>query len=151
MVCVMGNVREDLFKLLVVVAAELDIPPIEYAFVPMIIDDSKLILKPKGIILINEKFKDNFLEAAKCLVHEMRHAYQIYYVATKTDKLSEIWKKELQDARNSENINGYFVQQIELDAFAFTQHYLRQLDYEFKYKNTTLQKLVEKYISEHFI
>ena len=55
----MGNVREDLFKLLVVVAAELDIPPIEYAFVPMIMDDSKLILKPKGIILINEKFKDN--------------------------------------------------------------------------------------------
>lgn len=50
-----------------------------------------------------------------------------------TDKLARIWTEELRQAKSSANINvnskeynDYSLQVIELDAFSFSQFYLRR-------------------------
>jgi predicted secreted protein len=48
------------------------------------------------------------------------------------DERSERWKKELQGAVNSSNMDNtgsnYISQEIELDAFAFTKYYLEEFE-----------------------
>lgn len=48
------------------------------------------------------------------------------------DERSERWKKELQGAVNSSNMDNtgsnYISQEIELDAFAFTKYYLENFE-----------------------
>lgn len=47
--------------------------PIEYnSNMP---DDSRLVTEEKSKILINEKYKGNYIELAKCIAHEYRHAF----------------------------------------------------------------------------
>ena len=86
----------------------------------------------------------------------MRHIFQIYYVNLMNDKLARIWKEELAQAKSSANIdvnsneyNDYSLQAIELDAFAFSQFYLRRHNIFFKYENKEFQRLVEEYIKKY--
>ena len=72
------------------------------------------------------------------------------------DKLARIWKEELAQAKSSVNIdvhsneyNDYSLQSIELDAFAFSQFYLRRYNIFFKYEDKKFQMLVEKYIKKY--
>ena len=144
----MKDIKEKLIKLSEEVADYLgiDLIPIEYENLE--IDDSRLILKPIPKIVINIKYEDNFTESAKCITHEMRHIFQIYYVNLMNDKLSRIWKEELAQAKSSANIdvnsneyNDYSLQAIELDAFAFSQFYLRKNNIFYKYKIKSFKDL----------
>lgn len=81
----------------------IDLIPIEYKNLE--IDDSRLILKPIPKIVISIKYEDNFTESTKCITHEIRYIFQIYYVNLMNDKLARIWKEELAQAKSSANIN----------------------------------------------
>jgi hypothetical protein len=89
----MKDIKEKLIKLSeeVVDYLGIDLIPIEYE--KLEIDDSRLILKPTSKIVINVKYENNFIESAKCITHEMRHIFQIYYVNLINDKLLESGKK----------------------------------------------------------
>lgn len=73
--------------------------PIE--FDPLGMEDSRLVVRPKSKIVINSKYQNDFVECAKCITHEYRHVYQIYYVKFMNNKLAELWKSELANANNS--------------------------------------------------
>ena len=102
---IMIDIKHKLIKLSEEVADYLgiDLIPIEYENLE--IDDSRLILKPIPKIVINVKYENNFIESAKCVTHEMRHIFQIYYVNLMNDKLARIWKKELAQTKSSANID----------------------------------------------
>lgn len=74
------------------------------------------------------------------------------------DKLAEVWREELQDAKNSENIDidnqeeytKYKMQAIEIDAEAFAIYYLRTFEnINIKRKEAWLQNLIEAYIKKY--
>ncbi|MFA6843135.1 MAG: hypothetical protein WCR33_01930 [Bacilli bacterium] len=99
----------------------LDEIPIEFGKIE---DDSILITKGIPKIVINEKYNGNYLECAKSITHEYRHAFQIYWIAVMSDDpLAKIWKEELSRVVNT-TTDEYECQAIEIDAFAFTQTYL---------------------------
>lgn len=67
------------------------------------------------------------------------------------DERSERWKKELQGAVNSSNMDGngsnYISQEIELDAFAFTKYYLEKFEnMKVRIKIDGLDNVIDKYI-----
>ena len=122
-----------------------------------IIDDSRLYPK-EGLIVINEKYKDNYIECAKSLAHEYRHVFQIYYANLMNDELAKIWREELGTAKNSNNINinnateftEYSLQMIEIDAEAFAIYYLRTFEnINVSRKEEWFQKLIEVYIKKY--
>ena len=88
-------------------------------------DDSRLSIKD-NCILINNDLKDNFIECAKCIVHEYRHAWQIFYVYEHNDKIALKWKEEYSSYHSSSESDDYFMQTIEIDAFAFTKYYIKR-------------------------
>ena len=90
---IMIDIKHKLIKLSEEVADYLgiDLIPIENANLE--IDDSRLILKPIPKIVLNVKFENNFIESAKCITHEMRHIFQIYWSNLMNDKLLEYGKK----------------------------------------------------------
>jgi len=67
------------------------------------------------------------------------------------DDRSERWKRELQGAVNSSNMDGngsnYISQEIELDAFAFTKYYLEKFEnMKVRIKIDGLDNVIDKYI-----
>ncbi len=86
----MKDTQKKLIKLSEKVAGYLgiDLIPIEYANLE--VDDSRLILKPISKIVINIRYENNFIESAKCITHEMRHIFQIYWANLMNDKLARI-------------------------------------------------------------
>ncbi len=152
----MKDIKDKLIKLSEEVADYLGIDLIQIEYKNLEIDDSRLVLKPIPKIVINIKYEDSFTESAKCITHETRHIFQIYYVNLMNDKLARIWKEELAQAKSSANINvnsneynDYSLQAIELDAFAFSQFYLRRYNIFFKYEDKKFQRLVEEYIKKY--
>lgn len=113
-----------------------------------IIDDSRLYPK-EGLIVINEKYKDNYIECAKSLAHEYRHVFQIYYANLMNDELAKIWREELHSVVTSGD-TGYEMQLLEIDAFAFTQYYLENVEgIKTEHPNTIYQEIIEKFIKKY--
>lgn len=138
------------------IADHLAVEELEIKF-DKIIDDSRLYPK-KGFIVINEKYKANYIECAKSLAHEYRHVFQIYYANLMNDELAKIWRDELWTAKNSNNINinnateftEYSLQMIEIDAEAFTVYYLKEYEnIEYKINNIFTKELVELYTKKY--
>lgn len=148
--------KQKLFKLVYDVAEHLGVDQLPVEFAPIGLDDSKLIISPKAKIVINSKFEDDFIECAKCITHELRHVYQIYYTQFINDNLSRVWKNEIADAKNSNSfINtqanaNYKLQAIEVDAFAFTQVYLKKLNVVVKDPDARYQNMIDQYIKKYF-
>ena len=145
---------KSLEQLTIEVAEFLGVEPLEIEF-DNIDDDSRLCIKEEKII-INEKYKGDFLECAKCITHEMRHVFQLFYVELFDDDTSRRWKKELAVAVNSSNINddgsNYFTKEIEIDAFAFTKYYLEH-HYNIKApsKISGLDMILDAYIDKNYL
>ena len=138
------------------IADHLAVEELEIKF-DKIIDDSRLYPK-KGFIVINEKYKANYIECAKSLAHEYRHVFQIYYANLMDDELAKIWREELGTVKNSNNINinnateftEYSLQMIEIDAEAFAIYYLRTFEnINVSRKEEWFQKLIEVYIKKY--
>lgn len=153
----MMGTNDKLIKLSEDVADYLGIEAIPVEYESLEIDDSRLVLKPIPKIVINKGYENDFIESAKCITHEMRHIFQIFWANLMNDKVAIQWKQELSRVKNSANINvnsseynNYSLQSIELDAFAFSQFYLKKHNIFFKYEDSRFQKLVEEYIKKYF-
>ena len=108
---------------------------LEIDFLPIIFEEldeeESRIYFEEEYIAINVKYKENYLECAKCITHELRHIYQVMYAATRNDNRAKVFKEELAspvalDSNNTISITNYCIQLIEIDAFAFTKWYLRE-------------------------
>ena len=129
------------------IANHLAVEDLEIKF-EKIIDDSRLYPK-EGLIVINEKYKDNYIECAKSLAHEYRHVFQIYYANLMNDELAKIWREELHSVVTSGD-TGYEMQLLEIDAFAFTQYYLENVEgIKTEHPNTIYQEIIEKFIKKY--
>lgn len=138
------------------IANHLAVEELEIKF-EKIIDDSRLYPK-EGLIVINEKYKDNYIECAKSLAHGYRHVFQIYWASIMDDDLARLFKEDLASTKNSENINvndnnelmEYSVQVIEVDAEAFATYYLKKYEnIELRKKPEWFQRLIEAYIRKY--
>ena len=120
----------DLKPLCIRIANRLGIDPLDIKLEDLT-DDSRLYIK-ENYVAINTKYENDYEECAKCIAHEYRHVFQLFYVNIFNDDRSERWKRELQGAVNSSNMDGngsnYISQEIELDAFAFTKYYLEEFE-----------------------
>lgn len=129
------------------IANHLAVEELEIKF-DKIIDDSRLYPK-EGLIVISEKYKDNYIECAKSLAHEYRHVFQIYYANLMDDELAKIWREELHSVVTSGD-TGYEMQLLEIDAFAFTQYYLENVEgIKTEHPNTIYQEIIEKFIKKY--
>lgn len=140
------------------VADHLGVEELPIEFVALDGEDSRLELKPTPRILISDHTYIKYEYYALCIAHEYRHAFQIYWVSFMNDKLAEVWREELQDAKNSENIDednqeeytGYKLQAIEIDAEAFAIYYLRTFEnINIRKKEEWFQNLIEAYIVKY--
>lgn len=128
--------------------------PIEFSCT--IYDDSRLVLKPNPKIVINEKFTDSFFDLSKAIAHEYRHWFQLNWVSYMDDDLSNRWRKAFNNALSLENADiinsiddstAYVMQDIEIDAFAFTKYYLEKYEGMIVvHPNTQYEDLIKKYI-----
>lgn len=139
----------NLIKLCIRIANRLGIDPLDIKFEDLT-DDSRLYIK-ENYVAINKKYENDYEECAKCIAHEYRHIFQLFYVNIFNDDRSKRWKKELQGAVNSSNMDGdgtnYIVQEIELDAFAFTKYYLEKYEsLSIKSRIKMFDDIIEKYI-----
>ena len=139
----------DLKPLCIRIANRLGIDPLDIKFEDLT-DDSRLYIK-QNYVAINTKYENDYEECAKCIAHEYRHIFQLFYVNIFNDERSERWKKELQGAVNSSNMDGngsnYISQEIELDAFAFTKYYLEKFEnMKVRIKIDGLDNVIDKYI-----
>ena len=120
----------NLKMLCIRIADRLGVAPLEIKFEDFS-DDSRLYIKD-NYVAINKKYENDYVETVKCIAHEYRHVFQIFYVQIFSDERSLRWRKELQSMINSSNINAsgtnYLSQEMELDAFAFTKFYLENFE-----------------------
>lgn len=127
----------------------LDIPLLPVKFDKIGEEDSRLLIKENSVV-INEKFKDDFVECAKCITHEYRHAWQLFYVYENNDQIAKMWKEDLTGYKKPTATSEYFLKTIEVDAFAFTKYYLKR----FLNMNVTnniqgLDVILDKYIKDY--
>lgn len=134
----------------------IEVIPIEFAKIPN--EMSRLVLKPKAKIVISDLYEDDYEQAAWCLGHEMRHAFQLYWVQLMNDNLAQVWREELLAAKNGENtdistedgFSEYSMQAIEIDADAFAIYYLRTYEgIVVKKPQELIQKIIEAYIVKY--
>jgi hypothetical protein len=150
--------REKLKELGKRVSDHLGVEEIPIEFVELNGEVSRLVLKPSPKIQVTDHTYLKYEFLASCIAHEYRHAFQLYWVNLMNDKLAEVWREELQDAKNSENIDpnnleeysNYKMQAIEIDAEAFAIYYLRTFEnINIKRKEVWLQNLIEAYIKKY--
>lgn len=112
------------------VADHLGIDPLPIKF-EFILDDSRIYYKEE-YVGINIKYKNNYEECAKCITHEYRHVFQVFYCQLIDTETTRRWKGLLANSINSSNMsaNGldYIGQELEIDAFAFTKFYLEHYE-----------------------
>lgn len=113
------------------IAEHLGIDPLPIKFEDMGQDDSRLYLKEE-YVGINKKYKNDYEECAKCIAHEYRHVFQIFYANLSDTETAKRWKGLLGMQINSSNMKAdgsdYLEQELEIDAFAFTKFYLEHYE-----------------------
>ena len=126
--------------------------PIEFGEIK---EGSRLFLVPDVRIVINKRFSNDYFECAKAVVHELRPAFQITWASLMDDEKARRWRRELEGAPrfedaiiNSDNaMKDYFVQDTELDAFAFTKYYLEEYEgLEVIHPSNLYEELISKYL-----
>ncbi|MDY0064166.1 MAG: hypothetical protein RBS25_03665 [Bacilli bacterium] len=143
--------KEKLNKLMENLVDLMGLDPIGFRFEDLKKEDSRLYIK-EGVIAINETYKENELEAAKCLIHEVRHVFQLYYIYFRQDELAALWRKEIQnpfqltDCQDEAQLQEYLGQHTEMDAFAFTQLYVKHYyKKEIKHPLKPYQEILDQY------
>lgn len=143
-----GTINEDrLNTLLNKVIDYLGIDDLTIIYEDMV-EDSVLDIK-RNAIVINEKYKDNYIESAKCVVHEARHAFQFFYISLIDDERSKRWRKSMVEYTRplKEDINcDYELQEVEIDAYAFTKYFLQLEGIDVIHKNPDYEEIIEAYI-----
>ena len=144
---------DDLRKLQEEVAEHLGIDPLPIKFEFLGDEDSRLYLEEE-YVGINIKYKNDYLECAKSITHEYRHAFQIFYASLYDTELAKRWRTLLGSQINSSNMmedgSDYINQELEIDAFAFTKFYLKKYkDIDVINKIPGLDELLDLYIKKN--
>ena len=117
--------------------------------------DSRLYLN-EGYIAISEKHVSNYIECAKCVCHELRHVYQLYLINLSSDLRSFRFKYEIMNPvilniNSEKSIYNYMMQEIEIDAFAFTKWYMDKfLNVDVIHKIKPYEEIIKEYIKKNF-
>lgn len=146
---------ERIIPLLIEVSNYLGINPVPVVFDDIEIEDSRIYLKEEYIV-ISERFKNNYIECAKCVCHELRHLFQLYFVKISKDNKALRMKEELTswfalDTNSKESITKYMMQEIEIDAYAFTKWYLKKYhNIDVMHPSNIYERIIESYIIKNF-
>ena len=141
---VLADVRQVVFD---VCERWLSIKPVPVLFNKDIgTDEARLDVKER-VIWLNPKNQNKWIELLDSTIHELEHLYQILYVASNDTPKARRWKKELANYIGGEDPLGNLMQEIELDARAFSQVVLAT-DYgiSYKHEDPIIQLLIEHYI-----
>lgn len=123
----MEEIYEELRLLGNRIADHLGVDILSIQFVELSCEDSRLELKLTPNILISDRYLTKYNCVTYCLAHEYRHVFQIYLASIMDDDIAKLFKEDLSNAKNSENINvnkddelmKYSMQVIEVDAETF--------------------------------
>ena len=98
-------------------------------------------------IILNNKYKDDYIELLDGCLHELEHHWQRLYIANNNTPKALRWKKEF------ENYDKYNqIQEIEIDACAFSQVILScEFGLRYKHPNKYIQLLIDDYINSRKI
>lgn len=98
-------------------------------------------------IILNNKYKDDYIELLDGCLHELEHHWQRLYIANNNTPKALRWKKEF------ENYDKYNqTQEIEIDACAFSQVILNcEFGFNYKHPNKYIQLLIDDYINSRKI
>lgn len=134
-------------QLLLMVCDEyLGIEPIPIIFEEVPGNISVLDVKERCIKL-NPKYKDDKVMLVAASVHELEHWYQILYVSNYDTPKAKRWRLELENYISDKNPDMNILQEIEIDAEAFTQVVLdTEFGITYRNPNPLLQELIDKYI-----
>lgn len=98
-------------------------------------------------IKLNPKYKDDKVILVAAAVHELEHWYQILYVSCMDTPKAKRWRDELENYISDANHNMNVLQEIEIDAEAFTEVILdNEFGITYRNPNPTLQELIDEYI-----
>ena len=124
----------------------LGIEPIPVVFEALPEDVARYDFKLEAIIL-NKKYKDDYIELLDGCLHELEHHWQRLYIANNNTPKALRWKKEF------ENYDKYHqIQEIEIDACAFSQVILScEFGLSYKHPNQYIQLLIDDYINSRKI
>lgn len=124
----------------------LGIEPIPVVFEALPEDVARYDFKLEAIIL-NKKYKDDYIELLDGCLHELEHHWQRLYIANNNTPKALRWKKEF------ENYDKYNqIQEIEIDACAFSQVILScEFGLSYKHPNQYIQLLIDDYINSRKI
>lgn len=124
----------------------LGIEPITVVFEALPEDVARYDFKLEAIIL-NNKYKDDYIELLDGCLHELEHHWQRLYIANNNTPKALRWKKEF------ENYDKYNqIQEIEIDACAFSQVILScEFGLSYKHPNKYIQLLIDDYINSRKI
>ena len=121
---------KTLKKLQQEIADHLGIDPLPIKFEDIGLDDSRLYIKEE-YVGINKKYQGNYDECAKCIAHEYRHVFQIFYCQLFDTDTARRWKGLLSTQINSSTMNddgsNYINQELEIDAYIREQYILLSL------------------------
>ena len=114
-------------------------------------EDSRFYTK-ELYIAINTKYYNDEFESLKCLIHEIRHYYQLTVVAYEVDMEPQYqyWKEEFK--MNNLRPEDSMCLHIEIDAYAFTKYILKEwLGIEYHHYDKNYDVLLEKFIKHYYI
>lgn len=146
---------EEVFKYQLDICNLLSIEIIPIVFEDGIEDDSRLYLKERYIVL-SDKINTP-LEAIKCIAHECKHIEQLIRASAPSTKQEHRWKKcfdnlfNVNDYSNIDELSKYAVQETEIDAYAFTQFYIKErLGINMVYPNKEYQMIIDRYKEKYY-
>ncbi len=125
-----------------------------------LLEDSRLYIKDEYIAL-SPKMLENYTDAAKSLIHEMRHQYQIICCCDPNTKenpeLVKKWDIDLKSLNepvnpyDQDSVDKYYSLIIELDAHAFSKWYmLDKLGIETHHPLLEYDAIIDFYIERYF-
>lgn len=129
----------------------LELEPIEIKYEDLGEEDSRFYTHDL-YISINEKYKDNELEIMKCLIHEIRHYFQLVVVICGEDYNPQYkyWKKELK-LNIKLKPEDALCQYIEIDAYAFTKYILKEwFNIEYHHYDEDYDNLLDQFIKRYY-
>ena len=101
-------------------------------------------------ISINNKYIDNELESLKCIIHEIRHYYQLVVAYQVEEEVQyKYWKQEFK--MNNLKPEDSLCLHLEIDAYAFTKYILKEwLNIEYHHNDLDYDKTLDIFIKHYY-
>ena len=109
-------------------------------------DISRYDFKLQAIIL-NRKYKNDYVELLDSCFHELEHHWQRIYIANNDTPKAKRWEKEFKNYNREDQ-----TQEVEIDAYAFSQVILNcEFGLTHKHPDPYIQYLIDDYINSRKI